>query len=195
MEFSDEYLVQKYLEGDSSSFDELIRRWQKRIFNFIYRNIGNYEESLDLTQNTFAKSFLKIKELDDAARFSSWLYKIALNECRMSFRRSKGKQNIPLEIYHQSETQEVELRRALSESEETPEERLQRKESVARLKEVILLIPEEQRLVILMKEYEGLRFHEIAEILDVPLSTAKSRMYLGLKTLRRLLVKKELSRR
>ena len=191
MEFSDEYLVRKYLDGDVSQFNILIERWQKRIFNFIYRNIGDYEEARDLTQNTFAKAFVKVRELDDPGRFSSWLYKIALNECRMTFRRAKGKQKIPLEIYHSSESQESELRRVMTEEEDNPEQSLHRKENVDRLREVIELIPEEQRLVIVMKEYENLKFHQIAEILDIPLSTVKSRMYLGLKTLRRLLVQRE----
>ncbi|MBI3939526.1 MAG: sigma-70 family RNA polymerase sigma factor [Acidobacteria bacterium] len=195
MEFSDEYLVQEYLDGDVSRFNLLIQRWQKRIFNFIYRNIGNYEEAQDLTQDTFAKAFVKVKDLDDPAKFSAWLYRVALNECRMAFRRGKGKQNIPLEIYDQTETRELQLRGVMSEPEDTPEESLQRKESIERLRSVLSAIPEEQRLIIVMKEYEDLKFHEIAAILEIPLSTVKSRMYLGLKTLRRLLVQRELSRR
>jgi RNA polymerase sigma-70 factor (ECF subfamily) len=194
MEFSDEYLVRKYLDGDVSQFNILIQRWQKRIFNFIYRNTGDYEDARDLTQNTFAKAFVKAKELDDPSKFSSWLYKIALNECRMTFRRSRGKQKIPLEIYQQDETQEKELRQVMSEAEESPEDSLQRKENIERLREVIQLIPNEQRVVILMKEYENLKFHQIADILDVPLSTVKSRLYLGLKTLKRLLIQREFTR-
>ncbi|MBI4455051.1 MAG: sigma-70 family RNA polymerase sigma factor [Acidobacteria bacterium] len=194
MEPSDEYLIQKYLHGDTSRFNVLIQRWQKRIFNFIYRNLGDYEEARDLTQDTFAKVFLKLKDLDDTSKFSSWIYKVALNECRMAFRRAKGRQKVPLEIYHQTEAQGDEFCRIKSE-EESPEEHLQKKESVDRLREMIRMIPEEQRAVILMKEYENLKFHEIAEILDVPLSTVKSRMYLGLRTLRRLLIQKELTRR
>lgn len=195
MEFSDEYLVQKYLDGDASRFNILIQRWQKRIFNFVYRNIGDYEEARDLTQDTFAKAFLKLKELDDAARFSSWLYKIALNECRMAFRRTRGRQKIPIEIYHQTEAQEVELGRMMAEREDSPEQSLQKREAAERLHEVFRMIPEEQRLVIVMKEYEDLKFHEIAQILELPLSTVKSRMYLGLKTLKRLLIQRELTRR
>ncbi|MBI2821995.1 MAG: sigma-70 family RNA polymerase sigma factor, partial [Acidobacteria bacterium] len=87
------------------------------------------------------------------------------------------------------------LRRVMSEEEESPEETLQKKEDIARLRSVIEMIPEEQRLVILMKEYENLKFYQIAEVLDLPLSTVKSRMYLGLKTLKRLLIQRELIRR
>ena len=194
MEFSDEYLLQKYLDADVAAFNILIQRWQKRIFNFIYRNVGDYEEARDLTQETFAKAFLKARDLHDRTRFSSWLYKVALNECRMAFRRTRGKQSVPIELFQQQDAQEAELGRAMAQRDESPQERLEREEGVARLREVMRMLPEEQRLVILMKEYENLKFHEIAEILDTPLSTIKSRMYLGLKTLRRLLVQKELSR-
>ena len=195
MEFSDEYLLQKYLDADIAAFNILIQRWQKRIFNFIYRNIGDYEEARDLTQDTFAKTFLKVKDLDDRSRFGPWLYRVALNECRMAFRRSRGKQKVPLEIYQQTDAEEIQLRSVMSEEPDGPEEQLRKKENVERLRAVLQMIPEEQRLVILMKEYESLKFQEIAEVLDVPLSTVKSRMYLGLKTLKRLLLQRELTRK
>ena len=185
-------MVQKYLDGDTARFNLLIERWQKRIFNFIYRNIGDYEEARDLTQDTFAKALVKLKDLDDSTKFSSWLYAVALNECRMAFRRSRGKQKVPLEIHEETDLSPSGPGGVMANAPQGPEESLQEKETVARLKSVLQMIPEEQRLVILMKEYEDLRFHEIAEILDVPLSTVKSRMYLGLRTLRRLLLQREL---
>jgi RNA polymerase sigma-70 factor, ECF subfamily len=72
----------------------------------------------------------------------------------------------------------------------TPATTLENREQISLLREVIGLLPEEQKLVIIMKEYQGLKFHEISEILGIPLSTAKSRMYLGLKTIRRLMEEK-----
>ena len=194
MEFSDIYLLQKFLQGEVACFNVLIQRWQKRIFNFIYRNVSDYEEARDLTQETFAKAFIKARDLQDPSRFIPWLYKVALNECRMSLRRSRGRQKVPIEIYDSPESNEVEIAAVLVRQEESAQQRLEREETVARLREVLALLPEEQRLVIVMKEYEDLKFHEIAEILDVPLSTVKSRLYMGLKTLRRLLLQRELSR-
>jgi RNA polymerase sigma-70 factor (ECF subfamily) len=98
----------------------------------------------------------------------------------MRFRKEKGTRRVPWEE-SQAETRRSER------VEENPESRLERVQNVDRLKKVFRDLPREQREVILMKEFQGLKFHEISEILSVPLSTAKSRMYLGLKTLRKLM--------
>ena len=177
---SDEYLLQMALDGDGASFGVLVQRWEKRIYGFIRRYVGNSEEAKDLTQDTFTKAYQNLDRLVDPARFSSWLYKIALNECRMRFRREKGTHQVAWED-SQAESKRSER------IDENPESRLETVQNVDRLKKAFKDLPKEQREVILMKEFQGLKFHEISEILGVPLSTAKSRMYLGLKTLRRLM--------
>lgn len=179
MQRSDEYLLELALQGDGTCFGELSQRWQNKIYGFIYRYVGNREEARDLTQDTFAKAYQHLDRLSDPSRFSSWLYKIALNECRMRFRRRRHVTAVPLEDYV---LQERDVSEAAS-----PEEALAAGETTRILKEVFGHLPEEQRTVILMKEYQGLKFQEISEILDVPLSTVKSRMYLGLKTLRKMM--------
>jgi RNA polymerase sigma-70 factor, ECF subfamily len=179
MDRSDEYLLQLALQGDGACFGELTQRWQTRIFGFICRYVDNREEARDLTQDTFAKAFENLDRLSDPARFSSWLYKIALNECRMRFRRGRNFTSVHFEDYRAGQEPEA--------VEASPEEALRTKETTRVLKLAFQDLPEEQRAVILMKEYQGLKFHEIAEILEIPLSTVKSRMYLGLKTLRRLM--------
>ena len=177
---SDEYLLQMALDGDGTSFGILVQRWEKRIYGFVRRYVGNNEDAKDLTQDTFTKAYQNLDRLVDPARFSSWLYKIALNECRMRFRKEKGTHRVPWEE-SQAETRRSER------VDENPESRLETVQNVDRLKEAFGDLPKQQKEVILMKEFQGLKFHEISEILGVPLSTAKSRMYLGLKTLRKLM--------
>lgn len=179
---SDEALLELALQGDDVSFGELARRWQQKIYGFICRYVGNSEEAKDLTQDTFAKAYRNLDRLVDPSRFSAWVYKIALNECRMRFRRESKLRRMPLEDYLESGQAEVDQK--------TPEKALASKEAVRELRRAFEELPEEQRAVIVMKEYQGLKFHEIADILEVPLSTVKSRMYLGLKTLRRLMEKR-----
>lgn len=181
---TDEYLLELALQGDGSSFGELVRRWERKIFGFIRRYVGNSEEARDLTQDTFTKAYKNLGRLSDPAKFSSWLYKIALNECRMGFRRQKGSYSVSLEDSQQ------ELSR-IDRDEHTPDVAFEARERVKRLRQAIENLPREQREVILMKEYQGLMFYEIAEILNIPLSTAKSRMYLGLKSLRRLMEERD----
>ncbi len=180
MNRSDEHLLQLALEGDGACFGELAERWQRRIFSFVCRYVGNVEEAQDLTQDTFAKAYQNLDRLTDPSRFSSWLYKIALNECRMRFRRRRNVSHVSLS--GEDENEGIDIVDAV-----TPERRLADKEKSQALRRAFDALPEEQRSVILMKEYQNLKFHEISEIMNVPLSTVKSRMYLGLKTLRRLM--------
>ena len=181
MSYSDENLLRSALAGDGGCFGELVTRWERKIYGFIYRYVGDREEARDLTQETFVKAYKNLGRLSDPRRFSSWLYKIALNECRMRFRRRRW-DTVPL-----PDSAEAPLAQT---DEPTPEQALATKERVRLLREMLLKLPEEQKTVILMKEYQGLKFREIAEVLDLPLSTVKSRMYLGLKTLRRLMEKR-----
>lgn len=177
---SDEYLLELALGGDGDCFGELIERWQGKIYAFILRQIGNRDDAHDLTQDTFTKAFENLDRLADPSRFSAWLYKIALNECRMRFRRQKRVK--PLSLDEESGPGE-----ALENEEIGPEDAFLARESAGRLHSAFENLPEEQRLVIIMKEYQGLKFQEISDVLDVPLSTVKSRMYLGLKTLKKLM--------
>ena len=185
MNFSDEYLLELALQGDRACFGELIERWQRKIYAFICRYVGNSTDAQDLTQDTFTKAYTNLDRLADPARFPSWLYKIALNECRMRFRKERRAQLVPL-----PEEEGYPGRPELAVTAATPETQLAVQEEIEHVREAFKELPEEQRAVILMKEYQGLKFHEISEILDIPLSTVKSRMYLGLKTLRKLMEKR-----
>lgn len=176
---SDEQLLELALAGDGVSFGELARRWQRRIYAFVCRYVGNAEEAKDLTQNTFTKAYSNLARLSDPSSFSAWVHKIALNECRMRHRKQVRSRQVALEELEHPDSLQVETR--------TPEAVFRSREVSELVREVMQELPEEQRTVILMKEYQGLKFHEIAEIEDVPLSTVKSRMYLGLKNLRRML--------
>jgi RNA polymerase sigma-70 factor, ECF subfamily len=180
MNRSDEHLLELALQGDGASFGELSERWRRKIFSFVCRYVGNAEEAEDLTQDTFAKAFQNLDRLADPARFSSWLYKIALNECRMRFRKKKNHSHVSLA--DEDEAEGIDIVDGI-----TPENRLRDKEVGLALRQAVEALPEEQREVILMKEYQNLKFQEISDITNVPLSTVKSRMYLGLKTLRRLM--------
>ncbi len=175
MERTDEQLLQLALQGDGACFGELTERWQDRIFRFICRYVGSTEDARDLTQDTFTKAYANLGRLSDHGRFSSWLYKIALNECRMRFRKNQNVVAVPFVDEH-----------AGSDATD-PERDLVTKERSRVLRRAFIDLPEEQRAVIVMKEYQGLKFQEIADVLEVPISTVKSRMYLGLKTLRRLM--------
>ncbi len=177
MEQTDQYLLELAVRGDGGSFGQLMERWDRKIFGFIRRYVGNREDAEDLTQNTFVKAFQNLGSLSNPSHFASWLYKIALNECRMTFRKQKGRTAVSLE----DSQPEVDDR---TREEISPERTLEGREKVSRLEEAFRKLPVEQREVLLMKEFQGLRFQDIADVLGIPVSTAKSRLYLGLKSLR-----------
>ena len=173
---TDQYLLDLALRGDADSFGRLVERWQSRVFGFILRYTGDREDARDLTQDTFAKAYQNLGRLSDPTSFPAWVYKIALNECRMRFRRSKRLKQVDLDEGREMVGVEVDER--------TPETAYRQTELQRVFESVFEELPGEQRAVIVMKEYQGLKFREIAEILDVPLSTVKSRLYLGLKALK-----------
>ncbi len=178
---TDQYLLDLAVRGDADSFGRLVERWQSRVFGFILRYTGDREDARDLTQDTFAKAYQNLGRLSDPTSFPAWVYKIALNECRMRFRRSRKSKRVDLDEERETARAEVD--------EKTPETAYRQTELQRVFRSVFEELPGEQRAVIVMKEYQGLKFREIAEILDVPLSTVKSRLYLGLKTLKVLVEK------
>jgi RNA polymerase sigma-70 factor (ECF subfamily) len=178
MAATDEELVDAFQAGDLSAFDDLLRRWERRIQAAIYRVMGTEDEARDLSQETFLKAYRALGGFKREARFSSWLYQIALNLCRDRMRRRKGRTLISLDALDE---ERVGFPRRQDPSP------LDLVESTALARAVAAAVsglPDEQREVIVLKEYQDLTFLEIAEILDVPLSTVKTRLYRGLGQLR-----------
>ena len=182
MASSDEELVALSQGGDLDSFNQLVVRWERPIYALAYRVIGREEDARDVAQETFLRAFRALKGFKGQAKFSSWLYRITLNLCRDWIRREK---RTPL-----AQTPEgidlVELAGEETVS-ETIEELVGRRELGRAVSKALATLPEEQRTAIILKEYHGLTFQEIAELLDCPLSTVKTRLYQGLTVVRRQL--------
>jgi RNA polymerase sigma-70 factor (ECF subfamily) len=181
MGLSDEELVAAVQAGELSAFDELVRRWDRRIQGAAYRILGSEDESRDVAQEAFLKAYRGLGTFKQEARFSSWLYQIALNLCRDRLRRRRGRMLVSLEALNE-EGEAVPVGKGPSALEIVEARDLSR--TVAKAMEQL---PEEQREVIVLKEYEGLTFLEIAEVLGLPVSTVKTRLYRGLGQLRQQL--------
>lgn len=186
MRKTDENLLLEAVRGDEISFTQLMRRWDKKIFGFVFRYTGNREDSQDVVQNTFMKAYSNLDKLQDPASFPSWIYRIALNECRIRFRKGNRIRSMEIPLPEGEGERSFDSVNAGAVT-VTPEQVTLGREELKRLSDAFCRLPEEQREVILMREYQGLLFREISEVLGLPLSTVKSRLYLGLKTLRRLM--------
>jgi len=181
---TDKHLVARAARGDTGAFNLLVSRWEKRLFNYAFRLTGNREDALDVCQDTFLKAFQQLHRLQDPAKFAGWLFTIARNYCLAHFR----------------------TRQRRAEDGEGPDpqglDALQAEGQPARLGNLLEMEPAELRLLVagaldrlsfeqreavVLKVFEGLRFDEIAGIAGCPLSTAKSRMYLGLSRLKTIL--------
>jgi RNA polymerase sigma-70 factor, ECF subfamily len=180
MTWTDEELVARSIRGDTDSFNQLILRWERPIYALAYRTIGREEDARDVCQETFLRAFRALPAFRGQAKFSSWLYRIALNLCRDWIRRER---RAPLVQAPEG----VDLMDLAVEAEpsESIEDLVARKDLIELVERVMARLPEEQRTAIVLKEYHGLTFQEIADVMNCPLSTAKTRLYQGLMLLRR----------
>jgi RNA polymerase sigma-70 factor (ECF subfamily) len=180
MTWTDEELVAQSIGGDAESFNELIRRWERPIYALAYRTIGRDEEARDICQETFLRAFRALPGFRGQAKFSSWIYRIALNLCRDWMRRDR---RTPV-VQAPEDVDMMELA-AGPEPSESIDDLIARKDLTRIVERAMAKLPEEQRTAIVLKEYHGLTFQEIADLVGCPLSTVKTRVYQGLTVLRR----------
>jgi RNA polymerase sigma-70 factor, ECF subfamily len=163
----DRKIIERVLGGDAEAFNLLVRQWEKPIYNFILRIIGDRDEAMDLCQDSFMKAYRELDTLKDRDRFSSWLYRIAHNTCFSKLRKDKGKTFVELDPDVRAVKSSIETRLAV-------EKALQH-------------LPEDQREVVVLKVFHNLKFEEIAAIQGAPVSTVKSRLYMGFEKLKLIL--------
>jgi RNA polymerase sigma-70 factor (ECF subfamily) len=184
MTWTDEELVARASSGDAESFNELVRRWERPIYALACRTIGRDEEARDVCQETFLRAFRALPGFRGQAKFSSWLYRIALNLCRDWVRKER---RTPV-VQAPEEVDLMDLAAAAAPFEPI-EDVVARQDQARAVERVMARLPEEQRTAIVLKEYHGLTFQEIADVQGCPLSTVKTRLYQGLAVLRRELTK------
>jgi RNA polymerase sigma-70 factor (ECF subfamily) len=179
---SDEELVARSRGGDLDSFNQLVVRWERPIYALAYRVIGREEDARDVTQETFLRAYRALGGFKGQAKFSSWLYRITLNLCRDWIRRER---RAPIAQAPEG----VDLLELASDSapSESIEDLVSRRQLGRAVAQAMSHLPDEQRTAIILKEYHGLTFQEIADLLGCPLSTVKTRLYQGLGVLRRQL--------
>lgn len=160
-------LISRVRTGDVEAYNMLVSRWEKRVFNYLLRLTGSPEDAMDLSQDVFLKAWQNIRKLDDPARFGPWLYRIAHNDAYSLFRKKRPETPI-------DETNVLERNAAPGFSMDL---------SFAVTAALDRLNPE-QREAVVLKVYQGFKFEEMAEILECPVSTIKSRLYTALDLLK-----------
>lgn len=181
---SDENIVERALTGDAEAFGELVRRWERRIFALTYGMLGREEDARDATQETFIAAFRNLRGFRGEAKVSSWLHRIAVNQCITRQRRAKVRSETALE-----DEQEKDAGPFVTPAFHSPARVVEKRQTTHAVRKAINSLPVELRQVVVMKEFEDLTFKEIADILELPLSTVKSRLYTALKQLQMRLQK------
>lgn len=176
---SDEMLCISARSGNIFAFDILIDRWEKKIYSLACRMLLNKEDAEDAAQDIFLKVYSKIHMFNGNSSFKTWLYSVALNSINDHIRKSKRKHSM---VGDDELNDKISLKN--SDDKHNPFENMKKEQSINYLKQSLNKLPEKQKTVLILKEYNELTFEEIADVVRCPVSTVKSRLYKGLENLR-----------
>jgi RNA polymerase sigma-70 factor (ECF subfamily) len=188
MQLGDGELMRKVKEGDMNAFDVLVRRWEHQLFNVIYKIIGDFQTAEDVRQEVLLRVYKAARRYRPQSQFKTWLYRIAINCSINELRKRERRRTLPLAMsYEHNDGREQPLESILPDPNPQPDEIVQQDEIAEHIQDALRRLPDERRIVIVLRHYEGLKFSEIASMLDCPLGTVKSRMRHGLEQLRVML--------
>ena len=181
----DAVLIQRSRKGDADAFGDLVRRYQDALFNGIYRMVGDYQDAADVTQDVFLKAYRAVADFRGNASFYTWLYRIAVNTC-ISRRRSLAARKAHLHVpFAAEEADGPDFDPPAADPQ--PHKAAENREECSRIEEALGNLPEDYRVVVVLKDVEGYNYAEIAAMLDCSHGTVKSRLFRGREILRKML--------
>ncbi|HQZ83419.1 MAG TPA: sigma-70 family RNA polymerase sigma factor [Pyrinomonadaceae bacterium] len=184
-ELSDTELIATSLRGGNDHFEELVRRYQRPITGYIYRMLGDFESSLDVTQEVFIKVYNSLSKYSSDYKFSTWLYRIAHNAAIDHIRRnSVSTQSI------ETENDEGSFELQLESKAPNPEQERERSEWRKEIECVVRCLPPAYRDLIVLRHSHDLSYDEIKDITGLPLGTVKNRLFRAREMMRELFVKR-----
>ncbi|MCC7434779.1 MAG: sigma-70 family RNA polymerase sigma factor [Methanoregulaceae archaeon] len=189
-QFADDLvLIERAQKGDRDALDQLIRKYEKRAYQYAYRLTSNAEEASDVVGDAFVRIHAAMKNFKGNSAFTTWMYRILTN-CFLDLRkRERSRPTQSLEATLQTEDGLVE--RQFESDEPTPDEVAERNQREATIERAVAVLPEYQRAMVTLYHAENLSYEEIAEALDLPIGTVKSRLNRARLSLREHLVKDE----
>lgn len=176
---SDEQLVELAVSKEPEAFGEIVKRWERKIFALCFGMLGREDEARDAAQEAFVAAYRNLSNFRGEAKVSSWLHRIAVNQCLTTKRREKTRSEEFLDEESNEEDRVFVASLAYSPSNQT-----EQAERNVLVRQAVGSLPVDLRQVVVMKEFEDMTFQEISETLEIPLSTVKSRLYTALKQLR-----------
>ncbi len=181
---TDEQLVESAIKENPEAFGEIVKRWERKIFALCFGMLSREEDARDAAQETFIAAYRNLSNFRGEAKVSSWLHRIAVNQCITKQRRSKVRK----ESSWEEDGSDGEINFAAP-NHLVPSNLAEKNERLILVRQAVKSLPDDLRQVIVMKEFNEMTFQEISDSLEIPLSTVKSRVYSALKQLRMKLEK------
>jgi RNA polymerase sigma-70 factor, ECF subfamily len=176
---SDEQIVKLAVEENPDIFGEIVKRWERKIFALCFGMLRREDEAKDATQEAFIAAYRNLSRFRGEAKVSSWLHRIAVNQCLTRKRREKTRSESFFDDSEASDEKVFEAPASVSPSNVT-----EKNERLQAVRSAVQALPAELKQVVIMKEFEEMTFQEISDAMEIPLSTVKSRLYTALKQLR-----------
>jgi len=168
----DAVLAARAAGGDTSAFEALVSRYERVLFRVAHRMLGDYADAADATQTAFVKAYQKLGSFDPRFRFYSWIYRILLNECLNARRDARALEPIRVDLAGTG----------------SPHDDVEARERRQLVQRALMKLPPEYRQVIVLRHFGELSYEDIAEIVDIPAKTVKSRLYTARQRLTELLI-------
>ncbi len=171
---TDSILINQAKSGDDQAYDKLLKKYRNSVYNLVYRMVRDVEEAEDLTQEAFIKAFNSLAQFNEEYAFSTWLYKIATNNCIDYFRKRKLQ---TLSLDKPIQYKDSEIHQEIPDPELNPEKSILATERSSIIREAIETLPEKYYTAIVLRHTEEKSYEEIAEILHLPIGTVKARIF------------------
>lgn len=182
---SDESLAIDTLNGDLIAFEELVNRYKNRVFSIVYRMMGQYQEAEDVTQEVFINVYEKLYQFDAEKKFAPWIYRIASNTSISALRKKKN-----IVVVDFDDVQQVAYENSIAGESYNPQHLYEREELKGLIEEAIMELPENYRMVIMLRYQMDLDNQEIANVLDISKENIEVRIHRARKALRQIMQKR-----
>lgn len=183
---AEKLLLKRSQQGDVAAFEQLIAKHQTLAYNVAYRILGNEEDAKDATQEALVKVFRNINKFKGEASFGTWLYRIVVNACNDYIR--KHRKVVTYSMDQDKETEDGAVKMELADDGPTPESALEAKDLKQTVQKALAKLPEANRIVVVLRDIQGFSYDEIAEMIEVPVGTVKSRINRGRDMLKKILI-------
>ena len=192
MELDEKMLLKKCCEGSVEAFETIMKTHYKKVYNIAFRMLNNSEDASDMAQEAFVKIYQSIAGFKHESSLATWVYRIATNVCLDEIRKRKNRNVVSMDGYIESD--ESEMVKQFKANQLSVEDLFENKETQKEISELLMSLSEEHRTMIVLRDYNGMNYEEIAKITNSTLGTVKSRLSRARNALKNLFIKsKELN--